>query len=398
MKYGTKLKLREIKELLDHLPRSSSVSIISAPNLQKELFTDSGAGTLIRRGYKLFKHNTIEAVGADRLRQVIHDRDPDVLSGSQSVAGVLNELKKEPFTIYGDEAFDVVAIVSHPEGEVPVLTKLLASRNGVLNSVVDNVFGAIKRDHRRLFWTARTDDSPAESSGPGRAAPGRAEWHFERADGSFTRGGRSLFWYGIPNIVEVEKCIKELETKGRIERSYLPVGPAPPPHRAAAAANSAAPNGTRPYSTFATRKNTIPGSSRGYATAATSPSTEPKRLALIGARGYTGRTLTGLLSSHPHLNLTHVSSRQLAGTVLEGYTKDTVTYSNLSPADVQKMEKTGEVDAWVFALPNGAAKPFVDAVDQGVEQRKDGKKSVIVDISADYRFEDSWTYGLPGEQ
>ncbi len=81
VKYGTKLKLREIKELLDHLPRSSSVAIISASMLQKELFTDSGAGTLIRRGYKLFKHSSIEAVGADRLRQVIHDRDPDVLSG-----------------------------------------------------------------------------------------------------------------------------------------------------------------------------------------------------------------------------------------------------------------------------------------------------------------------------
>ena len=68
VKFGTKLKLREFKELLDHLPRSSSVAVISAPMLQKELFTDSGAGTLIRRGYKLFKHNSIEAVGADRFR------------------------------------------------------------------------------------------------------------------------------------------------------------------------------------------------------------------------------------------------------------------------------------------------------------------------------------------
>ena len=68
VKYGTKLKLREIKELLDHLPRSSSVAIISAASLQKELFTDSGAGTLIRRGYKLFKHNGIEGIGADRFR------------------------------------------------------------------------------------------------------------------------------------------------------------------------------------------------------------------------------------------------------------------------------------------------------------------------------------------
>lgn len=378
MKYGTKLKLREFKELLDHLPRTSSVAVISVDALQRELFTDSGAGTLIRRGYKLFRHKTIDSVGADRLRQVIHDRDPDILSGEESVTGVLNSLKDTPYTIYGDEPLDVVAIVAHPEGEVPILTKLLASRNGVMNGIVDNVFNAIKKDHRRLFWTARADDE-------------NRAWHFERADGSFTRAGKSLFWYGVQDVAEVEKIVKSIEEKGRIPRSFLPVGPSAPPHKAAAAA--AAPSGARSYSTMARRR--VPGSSRGYATAA--PSTEQKRLALIGARGFTGQTLTTLLSEHPYLNLTHVSSRQLAGYPLTTYTKAPVTFSDLSTADVERMEKDGEVDAWVMALPNGVCKPFVDAVDRGAAARTDGKGSVIVDLSADYRFEDGWTYGLPGE-
>ncbi|RPD52723.1 bifunctional acetylglutamate kinase/N-acetyl-gamma-glutamyl-phosphate reductase [Lentinus tigrinus ALCF2SS1-7] len=374
VKYGTKLKLREFKELLDHLPRSSSVAVISVDSLQRELFTDSGAGTLIRRGYKLFRHKSIDSVGPDRLRQVIHDRDPDVLSGEESVTGVLNALKETPYTIYGDEPLDVVAIVSHPEGEVPILTKLLASRTGVMNGIVDNVFNAIKKDHRRLFWTARADDE-------------NRAWHFERADGSFTRAGKSLFWYGIHDVQEVEKIVKSFEEKGRIARSYLPVGPSAPPHRA-----GATPGGVRSYSTMARRR--VPGTSRGYATAA--PSTEEKRLALIGARGFTGQALTTLLSSHPHLNLTHVSSRQLAGYPLTSYSKAPVNYSDLSVQDVERMEKDGEVDAWVMALPNGVCKPFVDAIDRGAAERKDGKGgSVVVDLSADYRFEDGWTYGLP---
>ncbi|OBZ77549.1 Protein ARG5,6, mitochondrial [Grifola frondosa] len=333
VKYGTKLKLREFKQLLDHLPRSSSVAVISADSLQRELFTDSGAGTLIRRGYKLFRHNSIDSVGADRLRQVIHDRDPDVLSGDQGVTGVLNELSKTPYTIYGDEPLDVVAIISHPEGEVPVLTKFLASRSGIMNGIVDNVFNAIKKDHRRLFWTARADDE-------------NRAWHFERADGSFTRAGRSLFWYGVHDVQEVEKIVKEFEQKGRIGRSYLPVGPSAPPHRS---------DGS---------------SSRGYATAAasTSVSTAQKRLALIGApRGYP----------------------------LTSYTKAPIVFTDLSAQDVERMEKDGEVDAWVMALPNGVCKPFVDAVDRGSKDRKDGKPSVVVDLSADYRFEEGWTYGLP---
>jgi N-acetyl-gamma-glutamyl-phosphate reductase/acetylglutamate kinase len=382
VKYGTKLKLREFKELLDHLPRSSSVAVISAPSLQKELFTDSGAGTLIRRGYKLFKHNNLESLGADRLRQVIHDRDPEVTAGLQSVTGVLNDLKKTPFTIYGDEPLDVIAIVSHPEGETPIMTKLLSSRNGILNSVVDNVFNAIKKDHRRLFWTAQADDE-------------NRAWHFERADGSFTRAGKSLFWYGVQDVGEVEKIVKGFEAKGRIERSYLPVGPSAPPHRAAHAHGNG--NGVRSFSTMA--RKAFQSSSRGYATAASPPSvsTTPKRLALIGARGYTGQALTSILSEHPYLDLTHVSSRQLAGYPLETYTKAAINFSNLSTTDVERMEKDGEVDAWVMALPNGVCKPFVDAIDRGSKAREASEGSVIVDLSADYRFEDGWTYGLPGE-
>lgn len=379
VKYGTKLKLREFKELLDHLPRSSSVAVITSDSLQKELFTDSGAGTLIRRGYKLFKHDSIDSLGADRLRQVIRDRDQDVLSEQQSVTEVLNNLKKTPYTLYGDEPLDVIAIVAHPEGEVPVMTKLLASRNGVLNNVVDNVFNAVRRDYRRLFWTAHADDE-------------NRAWHFERADGSFTRSGRTLFWYGIQSVSEVERVVGEFEVNGRIDRSYLPVGPSASPHRSAPT-----PSGSQSYSTLARR---VPGSTRSYATSAPSTTlTEHKRLALIGARGYTGQALTPLLSGHPFLNLTHVSSRQLAGRPLEGYTKSPITYSNLSVEDVQRIEKDGEVDAWVLALPNGATKPFVDAIDRGTAKRTgdSGEGSVVVDLGADYRFESGWTYGLPGE-
>ena len=378
VKYGTKLKIREIKELLDHLPRTSSVAIISAGTLHKELFTDSGAGTLIRRGYKLFKAHSIDEVGPDRVRQVIHDRDLDVQHGNNSVSGVLSDLTKTPYTIYGDEPFDCVAIVSHPEDEVPVLTKLLPSRNGILNNVIDNVFNAVKKDHRKLFWTALADDE-------------NRTWHFQRADGSFTRAGKSLFWYGIQDVAEVERAVTDLEAKGRIERAYLPVGPSAKPHRTTT-------EQTRSFSTFGRKPIGVSsglGWSRGYATAvhpAANSTNDKKRVALIGARGYTGQALVSLLDTHPFLELSHVSSRQLAGQQLNGYFRSNLTYSNLSHSDVERMEKDGEVDAWIMALPNGTCKPFVDAIN-----RANGK-GVVVDLSADYRFEGGeWVYGLPGE-
>jgi len=53
------------------------------------------------------------------------------------------------------------------------------------------------------------------------------------------------------------------------------------------------------------------------------------------------------------------------------------------------MADAGNIDCWVMALPNGVCKPFVEAIDQS------GSDALVVDLSADYRFDDSWTYGLP---
>lgn len=140
---------------------------------------------------------------------------------------------------------------------------------------------------------------------------------------------------------------------------------------------------------------------RGYATTNPNPplgkknasNNVPARVGLIGARGYTGQALIDLLNSHPFMDLKHVSSRELAGTELEGYTKRKIIYENLGPEDVGNLEKEGQIDCWVMALPNGVCKPYIDAIDAA--QKGQEHQSVIVDLSADYRFDNSWTYGLP---
>src|SRR6201999_1066720 len=137
-------------------------------------------------------------------------------------------------------------------------------------------------------------------------------------------------------------------------------------------------------------------SSRGYATTTNpnppfgnknSSNTQPAKVALIGARGYTGQALINLLNGHPNMDLRHVSSRELAGQKLKGYDRRDITYENLSVEDVRQMSENEDVDCWVMALPNGVCKPFVDAIDQA------GKDQVIIDLSADYRFDPEWTYG-----
>jgi N-acetyl-gamma-glutamyl-phosphate reductase common form len=120
----------------------------------------------------------------------------------------------------------------------------------------------------------------------------------------------------------------------------------------------------------------------------------PSRVGLIGARGYTGQALIELLNNHPFMDLRHISSRELAGQELEGYTKRTVVYENLSPEDIAQLDKDKKVDCWVLALPNGISSAYVEALDQ--VQKSSEHRSVIVDLSADNRFnQPNFTYGLP---
>ncbi|GAB2657086.1 N-acetyl-gamma-glutamyl-phosphate reductase [Arenimonas aestuarii] len=111
-------------------------------------------------------------------------------------------------------------------------------------------------------------------------------------------------------------------------------------------------------------------------------------LGLVGARGYVGAELIKLVAAHPRFELAFVSSRERDGQRLAdheaAYTGD-LHYTNLGPAAVAGQG----VDALVLALPNGMAAAFTAALDTA------GKAPVVVDLSADFRFDDSWHYGLP---
>lgn len=108
---------------------------------------------------------------------------------------------------------------------------------------------------------------------------------------------------------------------------------------------------------------------------------------LVGARGHTGAELIRLIAGHPQLQLAFVSSRELDGQRVadhvQGYAGD-LAYTRLDPEAVAARG----VDAVVLALPNDASGPFVAALDTVPD-------TVIVDLSADHRFDARWYYGLP---
>ena len=68
---GMRLKIAQIKDLLDKLPLASSVSITRPAELAKELFTHKGSGTLIRRGERVDVHTDWSGLDLSRMRELI---------------------------------------------------------------------------------------------------------------------------------------------------------------------------------------------------------------------------------------------------------------------------------------------------------------------------------------
>lgn len=112
------------------------------------------------------------------------------------------------------------------------------------------------------------------------------------------------------------------------------------------------------------------------------------RVGLVGARGHVGSELIRLLAAHPRFELAFVSSRERAGQPLRNHEPDyggSLEYVAYGPGPAAGQG----VDALVLALPNGKAAPFAEAVDVAAPG------TVVLDLSADYRFDDGWHYGLP---
>jgi N-acetyl-gamma-glutamyl-phosphate reductase len=116
--------------------------------------------------------------------------------------------------------------------------------------------------------------------------------------------------------------------------------------------------------------------------------THRKTVGIVGARGHVGAELIRLIAGHEGLELAFVSSRELAGQRVADQVpefKGELRYENLDAAAIAAKH----ADAVVLALPNGKAAPYVEAIDKAAPE------TLIVDVSADYRFDDRWYYGLP---
>ena len=319
VRHGTRLKIKEMKDLLVDLPRSSSVAIIHPADLQKELFTDSGAGTLIRRGNKVHTNTRLSQFTDIEAFKNVLVRDREALDAKATVDRYVQALGEREFKAYFDEPMEALAIVLPPQAgsSMAQLATFTITKSGWLTNVADNVIAAIKKDFRKFMWTVKTDDE-------------NLTWFFDKADGSLSKDGETMFWVGVESGDEVKELMSEFAKHGRdmfgdinlesrlqkAAKAALQMSGASlrgTQQQQARAYSTVAGSALRPSSSILCRsryptRRANHGFWRSYATT-TNPNppfgsknasnSKPATVAVIGARGYTGkvRYIRGLISA-----------------------------------------------------------------------------------------------------
>jgi acetylglutamate kinase len=184
---GMRLKLQEIKRLLDDLPLSSSVSITRPDQLAKELFTHAGAGTLVRRGERLLEIDQIEALDQPRALWLI-----ERAFGRPAVDGYFDALAFD--RAFVSENYRAAAITARLDGAV-YLDKFAVLDDARGEGLGGAVWKRLIAYAPRLYWRSRTDN-PIN------------EFYFAACQGAVKTGGWTVFWRGehdlsvIPAMVE----------------------------------------------------------------------------------------------------------------------------------------------------------------------------------------------------
>lgn len=186
---GMRVKLQQINEMLQKLDRSTSVSITSADQLTRELFTYRGAGTLVRRGESIdVKERPSKKLLSDLARQVELSFDRKLREGW---AGSL----KNPRVLMAKSGRAAAVVVEGLEG-IPYLDKFVVTPDAQGEGLASAMWQVLKARFPRLYWRSR-NINPITG------------WYFQQADTSLRKGKWVVFTVGVDDAVIREKLVRD---------------------------------------------------------------------------------------------------------------------------------------------------------------------------------------------
>jgi bifunctional N-acetylglutamate synthase/kinase len=176
---GMRVKIEQIKQLLDALPLSSSVSITRPEELAKELFTHKGSGTLVRRGERVLQASRWSDIDTVRLRDLIESAFGRTLVPDYFERTVL-------YRAYVSENYRAAVILTQENG-LPYLDKFAVLDDAQGEGLGRAVWQLMREAQPRLFWRSRNGN------------PVNAFYDAE-ADGSVKQERWRTYWYGLGDV------------------------------------------------------------------------------------------------------------------------------------------------------------------------------------------------------
>ncbi len=186
---GMRLKLEEIRYLFERLPPEASVSITSARNLTRELFTHTGAGTLIRHGERIAVEHTLDGDLEVRVRDVIEEAFGRRLRSDWPGAGATR-------SIFVAESGRAAAVIVHGIEDVAYLDKFAVTPEGRGEGLAGALWRSVVSSFPALYWRARVTN-PVNG------------WYFQKADRTLKRDGWVAFTRGIADPSQAERVASD---------------------------------------------------------------------------------------------------------------------------------------------------------------------------------------------
>ncbi|RAP56399.1 acetylglutamate kinase [Oleiagrimonas sp. MCCC 1A03011] len=184
---GMRLKIDQIKHLLDDLPLTSSVSITRPGQLAKELFTHKGSGTLIRRGERVLTfENSWEGVDTSRLRALIES------SFRRRLAADYFE-RTRPYRVYISENYRAAMILTEEEG-FAYLDKFAVLDDAQGEGIGRAVWQVMREANPILFWRSRHGNLVNP-------------FYYAESDGCLKQEHWKVFWYGLDDFDAIARCV-----------------------------------------------------------------------------------------------------------------------------------------------------------------------------------------------
>ncbi|QOJ16216.1 MAG: acetylglutamate kinase [Phycisphaeraceae bacterium] len=186
---GMRLKMQEVKALLDRLPDTTSVSITSPDRLAKELFTHMGSGTLVRRGERVKRFDSFAEIDVARLRTLLETCFQRPLTPDYFATKPLDRL-------YLTDSYRGAAIVTKesPTPEVLYLDKFAVTQEAQGLGLGASIWSRMRRDVPRMFWRSRANN-PING------------WYFQQSQGCYRTDTWVVFWYGLSSYDVMRQCV-----------------------------------------------------------------------------------------------------------------------------------------------------------------------------------------------